>query len=155
MDKIRAPIIRSFLRNIKTSGQQLKGSIINADIDVDEEWEKIKPLINSNTVSKETKHIPVIPLHAERTVTWYLLSKVVRIAAIFIVITSISFIVYYYLNQSKEKYLVAQTETIESQLPDGTSVTLNAGSTLNYPDKFKGDKRTVGLKGEAYFNVTH
>ncbi len=133
----------------------IEGSRINADIDVDEEWEKIKPLINSNTVSKETKHIPVIPLHAERTVTWSLLSKVVRIAAIFIVITSISFIVYYYLNQSKEKYLVAQTETIESQLPDGTSVTLNAGSTLNYPDKFKGDKRTVGLKGEAYFNVTH
>ncbi|MGD0709669.1 MAG: FecR domain-containing protein [Bacteroidales bacterium] len=133
----------------------LEESRINAEIDVDEEWEKIKPLINSATVSKETKHIPVIPLHAERTAPWNFFYKAVRIAAIFIVIASISFIVYYYLNQSKEKYLVAQTETIESKLPDGTSVTLNAGSTLKYPDKFKGNKRTVALKGEAYFNVTH
>ena len=133
----------------------IEDSKINADIDVDEEWEKIKPLINSTTTFKGTKHVPVIPLHAERTLSWNSFYKVARIAAIFIVIASISFIVYYYLNQSKEKYLVAQTETIESQLPDGSSVTLNAGSSLNYPDKFKGDKRTVGLKGEAYFNVTH
>jgi ferric-dicitrate binding protein FerR (iron transport regulator) len=133
----------------------IEDSRINAEINVDEEWEKIKPLINNTTILKETKHIPVIPLNAERTTSWNFFYKAIRIAAIFIVIASISFIVYYYLNQSKEKILVAQTETIEGKLPDGTSVTLNAGSTLNYPDKFKGDKRKVALKGEAYFNVTH
>jgi len=133
----------------------LDESRINAEINVDEEWEKIKPLINSTTVHKETKHAPVIPLHAERTTHRNFLYYAIRIAAIFIVIASISFIVYYYLNQSQEKILVAQTESIESKLPDGTSVALNAGSTLQYPEKFKGDKRTVSLKGEAYFNVKH
>jgi transmembrane sensor len=133
----------------------LDESRINAEIDVDEEWEKFKPLINSATIRNETKNVPVIPLHIERTIHRNFLYHAVRIAAIFIVIASISFIVYYYLNQSQEKILVAQTENIESKLPDGTAVTLNVGSTLQYPEKFKGDKRTVTLKGEAYFDVKH
>ena len=45
----------------------IEDSKINADIDVYEEWEKIKPLINSTNIYKETKNVPVIPLHAERT----------------------------------------------------------------------------------------
>lgn len=41
------------------------------------------------------------------------------------------------------------------QLSDGTSVYLNAGSTLKYPIKFiTGEKRQVFLTGEAYFDVS-
>lgn len=40
------------------------------------------------------------------------------------------------------------------QLPDGTSVCLNSGSTLSYPSKFTGSTRSVKLAGEAYFEVT-
>lgn len=38
-------------------------------------------------------------------------------------------------------------------LPDQTVVNLNRYSTLRYPSRFKGDKREVRLKGEAYFEV--
>lgn len=38
-------------------------------------------------------------------------------------------------------------------LADGTSVWLNAESEITYPVAFKGDRREVSLKGEAYFNV--
>jgi transmembrane sensor len=38
-------------------------------------------------------------------------------------------------------------------LSDGTSVCLNSGSSIKYPNKFIGNKRTVFLKGEAYFDV--
>ncbi|WP_339708706.1 FecR domain-containing protein [uncultured Kriegella sp.] len=45
-----------------------------------------------------------------------------------------------------KKFLIA--------LSDGTSVHLNAGSSLRYPIKFlKGHKREVFLDGEAYFDV--
>ncbi|MEI6276942.1 MAG: FecR domain-containing protein [Prolixibacteraceae bacterium] len=40
-------------------------------------------------------------------------------------------------------------------LPDGSSVRMNAGSTLKYPEKFTGSERKVEFLGEAYFEVIH
>jgi len=38
-------------------------------------------------------------------------------------------------------------------LPDGSKVTLNAGSTLTYPSAFSQKERLVELEGEAFFEV--
>ncbi len=38
-------------------------------------------------------------------------------------------------------------------LSDGTVVTLNAGSSISFPDIFDGENREVTLTGEAYFKV--
>lgn len=40
-------------------------------------------------------------------------------------------------------------------LPDGTSVWLNAGTTLEYPALFAGGERRVRIDGEARFDVLH
>ena len=40
-----------------------------------------------------------------------------------------------------------------SLLPDGTTVWLNAGSTLHYENDFNGATREVRLEGEAFFDV--
>jgi transmembrane sensor len=39
------------------------------------------------------------------------------------------------------------------QLPDGTRVWLNAGSSVRFPTAFTGARREVEMKGEAYFEV--
>lgn len=41
------------------------------------------------------------------------------------------------------------------QLPDGTTVMLNAGSNISYNEIFNSNTREVHLSGEAYFDVTH
>lgn len=43
--------------------------------------------------------------------------------------------------------------TYQVTLPDGSTVWLNAGSTLKYPNRFDGEERVVELEGEAYFEV--
>jgi len=40
-------------------------------------------------------------------------------------------------------------------LSDGTTICLNSGSKLSYPDKFKQNTREVTLTGEAFFKVAH
>ncbi|OAM90102.1 FecR domain-containing protein [Termitidicoccus mucosus] len=42
----------------------------------------------------------------------------------------------------------------EISLPDGSRITLNAGSTLSYPQR-KSETRKVRLTGEAFFEVAH
>ncbi|NJN26889.1 MAG: FecR domain-containing protein [Cyclobacteriaceae bacterium] len=41
------------------------------------------------------------------------------------------------------------------QLSDGSTIRLNSGSKIRYPEVFEGDLREVELQGEAYFEVTH
>jgi len=73
-------------------------------------------------------------------------------------------LVYNVLEESKSGAAKEDTfNTIETpkggvwqiKLPDGSSVWLNAASSLTYPISFaKGKKRMVELKGEAYFEVS-
>jgi len=65
-----------------------------------------------------------------------------------------------YLAKEKSEVLVYNTLKVpygrkfEVQLSDGTSVNLNAGSSLKYPIHFiKGKSRQVFLNGEAFFKV--
>ena len=63
-------------------------------------------------------------------------------------------------DNSQQKQVMMQTVfsrqgmVTQFALADGTKVWLNAGSQLQFPDRFIGDKREVILKGEGFFEVT-
>ena len=50
---------------------------------------------------------------------------------------------------------VPRGKTYGLQLPDGTSVTLNADSKLIFPEAFGSRTREVYIQGEAFFDVKH
>ncbi|MBF4516881.1 FecR domain-containing protein [Flavobacterium sp. ANB] len=63
-----------------------------------------------------------------------------------------------FIQFNTQKQEVTATKTFAKDirllfLPDGTRVWLNENSELEYPSKFSPDKRTVTLKGEAFFEV--
>jgi transmembrane sensor len=49
--------------------------------------------------------------------------------------------------------VVPRSRRITLVLSDGSTVWLNSESRLRYPEYFSGSTRTVGLEGEAYFDV--
>ena len=50
----------------------------------------------------------------------------------------------------------AYGKILQVQLPDSSKVWLNAGTTIAYPEDFKGSTRTVSIKnGDAFFDVIH
>lgn len=55
---------------------------------------------------------------------------------------------------TKNRLVIPSKNSFTIVLSDGTEVTLNAQSELEYPSKFTGDRREVKVKGEAYFKVT-
>lgn len=86
---------------------------------------------------------------------------ITRYAAIIIITFSLSGFLFYQLGKKKIEYPV---ETISElsvpmgsnahfSLADGTTVTLNAGSSLKYDNRFGLKERVVQLEGEGYFKV--
>ncbi|MCG2615244.1 FecR family protein [Terrimonas sp. NA20] len=73
------------------------------------------------------------------------------------------FALFFLFRQEKQEKQLANANKIETgthphqviSLPDGTKVTLNGNSRLEYPPVFNGEFREVNLVGEAFFEVTH
>lgn len=47
------------------------------------------------------------------------------------------------------------SKVINVLLSDGSTVWLNAGSSIKYPVAFQGNERNVNLSGEAFFDIAH
>jgi ferric-dicitrate binding protein FerR (iron transport regulator) len=101
---------------------------------------------------------------AEEKKTKVSAAKVVRLILRYAAVLVIGFgLAWYFIvprnNQSKDtdslfyKVTVAYGSKSTIELPDGSVVTLNSGSTLKYPGSFASTSRTVILDGEAFFDV--
>ena len=73
-----------------------------------------------------------------------------RVAAIFVIALGVYF-TFFFNNLTTVETLASQKTTFE--LPDASSVTLNALSTVEYSKKKWADKRELSLDGEAFFKV--
>ncbi|NLR80617.1 FecR family protein [Chitinophaga eiseniae] len=85
------------------------------------------------------------------------MSRVFRIAAAVIVILLGTFIVFKSTETGNATYATTRAgrgQRLRLTLSDGSVVTLNAGSSLRYPQVFKGNSRNVTLlEGEAFFEI--
>lgn len=94
----------------------------------------------------------------EKTPKRYNMGVVFKYAACFALALLICTISFYKKTATGTPYLTAQSLPAKTKviiLADGTRVTLNANSSLRYPEKFSNGQRIVYLKGEAYFEVVH
>ncbi len=84
------------------------------------------------------------------------LYSAMRIAAVLIIALGLIFI-FKDKGTNLTKETMVKLESFESlktvSLPDGSVVTMNAASVIEYPENFKGNERRIKFKGEAYFEV--
>jgi ferric-dicitrate binding protein FerR (iron transport regulator) len=131
--------------------QQLKNIWDNAEHDID--VNKIDGDKAFNSISKRIVFKSPVPGF------WFYWKKIAAVLLIPLVLGNLLYFSFRTNNQlSKQEpvynELFAAFGTRSAlKLSDGTSVWLNSGSSIKYPDRFIGNKRTVILKGEAYFEV--
>lgn len=80
-----------------------------------------------------------------------------RIAAMLLLTGAIIAMIYYFngnAGRSTPVTLATTNTSMVDTLPDGSVITLNRHSSLNYAGAFNKKNRTVELQGEAFFNVT-
>jgi len=114
-------------------------------VDEDAAWLRMKAKLH------QKEEAPVVPVKSLTTFYW------MRIAALFILLAGSLWWVYSTQQEEEPvRSLAVQTTTQPKvdTLPDGSVVTLNKNSRINYPSKFKGNTRAIALQGEAFFEVT-
>ncbi|WP_407426335.1 FecR family protein [Arcticibacter sp.] len=98
----------------------------------------------------------VVSLRRSRSGLW-------KAAAAIVIIISVSLTIYSRKREIRD--IVDPVRLVRVEVPlgrvrklelsDGTQVWLNAGSILEYPEKFNREKRVLTLEGEAFFQVSH
>ena len=150
---------------------------IDSSVVVDEEWSKLKLKITSGQADKRTSGqkvgsrqsavssqdrkprtsktgfitLPLFNYNRKTSISQW----AIRIAAVLILVAIPAFLLFRYFNNSGNKVITAQNQIVITNLPDGTSVSLNSGSTIEFSENFKGNRREVKLTGEAWFSVKH
>ena len=91
----------------------------------------------------------------------YFIREFLKIASVIVITVSVTAVLFSIGKDNEDMYLAMQTITVPAgqrvnlDLPDGSNVWLNAGTTMKYPVSFMKGKREVILDGEAYFEVAH
>jgi len=124
-------------------------------------WDSSKELATRSSVDEElawqhfrrrvvsTAPAPVEPVYRR--------FSLMKIAAAVLLLIGLSVLTYQVMNREKmPKEMIASSgqAVLTDTLPDGSVITLNKRSSLQYPSAFRGKKRAVELKGEAFFKVT-
>jgi len=140
-------------RSFAKTWQLIEKQNILSAVDTNSEWNALQSkMIKSVEIAEKPVAISMKGEMKSRNINFFKTWKVAAAVTVFLVS---SFLLYFYFAKPSELIVTAQTDTIELVLPDGSLVSLHAGSEISYPEKFKAGTRKIGLKGEAYFKVAH
>lgn len=110
--------------------------------DVNAAWENVEEELGLDEKGR------VIPMRKSSNTIYY------RIAAAIVVLLGVTWI---YTNQLSTPDMVrvaSLSDQTEVTLPDNSKVYLNANTSIEYPEYFKGKTREIKLEGEAFFEIT-
>ncbi len=145
------PKHREFFTSYRKTWSSLEKERIESRIDIDHEWCELNKKIDLTPVIKLTPNTVDSGWKDLRFFSF----RSLRYAALIILLIIPAFFIFRNMIGPHTSKITAGVAMLESKLPDGTSVTLNTGSAIEYSSRFNKHERDVNLNGEAYFEVTH
>ena len=121
-------------------------SMLEATMHVPDVNGELAKIINEDEVNETSEH---------RNLKGYIISAVVGAAAMIALVLGYNY--FSGISESADKIAKVETgsgETMTINLADGTEITLNDNSSIEYPHSFTGTDRIVKLSGEALFKVS-
>ncbi len=114
-------------------------------------WAAVAARMEADVVRPITsaRSAPVLPMRASVSGSWLL-----RAAALLVVITGTATI-RMLTSRGMDELVAPRGQRISTSLPDGSTLTLAAGSRATWSRDFGSAERTVQLEGEAFFSVVH
>ncbi len=143
----------ALFREYMKTWQLIEEQAIRSAINTDQEWFAMQSKINPATPAIESPKVIALN-HVNKTRRSAIFTSWRAAAAIIVLLVS-SFLLYTYFSNPSTVIVTARAQNIEQVLPDGSVVSLHAGSEITYPAEFISGVRKVSLKGEAYFKVAH
>lgn len=145
---------KAVFREYLDTWQLLAKSGIESTINLEDEWDALQSRIKQTNPRIDAEYSAAAQNESEKH-RLPGLRNAWKIAAAMVVLLASTFLLYFYFSAPQHIELTAKSGNMMVQLPDGSSVALNLGSTITYPAKFTGGKRKIEISGEAYFNVKH
>ena len=152
------------IKDVKILYRYFEGKASDSDVAMIRKWLEESPG-NKKTLKKERRLYDIMhlsgktePVLIKSTRKEYVFFReILKIAAVSAIVLSLS-IIWHAKNKeiAEEQFqsiTVPEGQRINVTLPDGTSVWLNARTTIKYPLTFNKEHRQVSLDGEAYFDV--
>ncbi|RLC25281.1 MAG: hypothetical protein DRH21_04245 [Deltaproteobacteria bacterium] len=140
------PENKKTFRELKQTWMLTNVEHIDQQVNLNEEWAQL-----NSTIIDEEEYADF--LQAESNNFNY--NKFLRMAAIIVIVMTAGYFLFYLVNNPTTEQFVAGNSVEQTNLPDGTIVTLNHNSILKYPKIFASNVRSVKLQGDAYFDVAH
>jgi transmembrane sensor len=127
---------------LQTIWQESRRLAATSSVDEDAAWNRFKARLN------QPKQEAIVRRMSTRV--W------LRAVAVLVILVGTGYFSYILLHEKPVQNLVfaSHGSAITDTLPDGSVVTLNKNSELDYPSAFKGETRKVTMKGEAFFHVS-
>ena len=132
---------QAYYNQLQQIWESSKKLATTSSVDENRAWERFQQRIETGKHSEK--------VNTKKSFTW------LKVAAAIAVFIGLGLVIKSMFDNNKATYttVAATNNVIVDTLMDGSVVTLNKNSSIDYPEKFKGEKRTVSLTGEAFFNV--
>lgn len=131
---------QQYYDHFKLIWAQSKSLAAHSQTDTEAAWQRFQQRIA--TAPQETTTVPLRPRYS-----W------MKVAASMIFLISAGWLIYFLTDRNGTRMLAANEEVRTDTLPDGSVVTLNKHSSLQYASDFNRATRPVILNGEAFFDV--